>query len=358
MEGGKEEKNSLLGEGQTSSEADLFNANPFAAQGSGDVGEISLQGGDATSQLIEDPFVSTEDFYKDDTFQLQQTQPQSQAGDINPAPENPQPAWSVGESEVNKKMEEIKRKETELAEREAALKLQEEEQNRLRKNAGMSDEEMKKKNFPPCYPLVRNDIKSDIPAPQQALVKYGFICWVITEIGYILNFSAGFLLMITGNMKFSDFLMNFFATASGVPLSWIFWYQALYHAAQTEAAVFAHMKFFFHFSFHIFFCALAFLSPPVIGGFNAGLFTMIYEFENKDGGVHKFFGVLCLINTLVWLACGLLSLWIIQWTFRIFRRGGGVEATQQAGAAALIAANASINTFGSTATTQKPASIP
>jgi len=74
---------------------------------------------------------------------------------------------------------------------------------------------------------------------------------------------------------------------------------------------------------------------------------MIYELE-KDGGIHTFFAILCLINTVLWLGIGLLSLWILQWAFRTFRSGGGVEATQQASAAALVAAKASIKTFGST----------
>ena len=114
---------------------------------------------------------------------------------------------------------------------------------------------------------------------------------------------------------------------------------------------------------HLFFVSLTnllssfLLAAPIIGDFNAGLFQMIYEFE-KEGGIHKFFGFLCLMNTLIWLACGLLSLWVLQWTFRNFRSGGGIEATQQAGASALIAAKASMNTFGSMATSQKPSGLP
>lgn len=355
MEGGKDEQDSLL---RLEEKEEVFRfqledddknnkneqapptpveENPFAVAG---------RQADAVQQgVMDDPFYSPEE---------QQSNPNT-----NPAPtQSGAPPWSQGQVEADKRLEDIARREKELQEREAALKLQEEEQERQRNNAGRTEDDRTRKNFPPCYPLVRNDIKSDIPAHKQSLVKHGFVCWILAEIGYVFNFTTVFMLTLTGNMAVSSFLMNCLATAGGIPLSWIMWYQALYHAAQTDAAVFAHLKFFFHFGFHVLFCALAFLSPPIVGSFNAGLFTMIYEFENKDGGIHKFFGFLCLINTVVWLGCGLLSLWILQWTFRMFRSGGGVEATQQAGAAALIAASASVNTFGATATTQKPASLP
>ena len=66
-----------------------------------------------------------------------------------------------------------------------------------------------------------------------------------------------------------------------------------------------------------------------------------------------------------WLARSMISLFfVLQWTFRNFRSGGGVEATQQAAASGLIAAKASMNTFGSMASTAaagasaKPAAVP
>ncbi|QDZ21866.1 secretory carrier-associated membrane protein [Chloropicon primus] len=251
------------------------------------------------------------------------------------------PVWSQGKVAEDERAKELARREKELQEREAALKAREQEQNR---REGIAD---KAPNWPKFHPLIRHDIQNDIPADRQSFVRYGFICWLCTEAGYVLNFSIVFLMLITGGgTSLSTFLMNCLATVGGIPLAYFMWYQALYNVAQTDG-VFAHIKFFFHYGFHILFCGLAFLSPPVIGYYNAGLFTMIYELE-KDGGIHTFFAILCLINTVLWLGIGLLSLWILQWAFRTFRSGGGVEATQQASAAALVAAKASIKTFGST----------
>ena len=175
------------------------------------------------------------------------------------------------------------------------------------------------------------------------------------------------------------FLLNCLATGGGVPLAWFCWYQALYNLAQNDAAIFPNLKFFFHFCFHVLFCGLAFLSPPIIGDFNSGLFTMIFQFS-AGGGIHVFFGIMCLVsplsppplpllslltlfhgrlhaqvNSMLWLGIALLSLWILQRAFRSFRSGGGLEATQQAGASAIIAAKASMSSYG---TAQQPSAIP
>jgi len=203
---------------------------------------------------------------------------------------------------------------------------------------------------PWCFPIVHNDIAADIPEAERPLVRFGFICWMMAESGYLLNFVTMFLMLITGSgIGFSTFLITCMATGAGVPLAWICWYKSLYHAAQSKGGVFAYLKFFFHFSAHVGYCALAFLAPPIIGEFSAGLFTMVSQFE-KGGGKHGFFGFMCLMNTLLWLGCGLLSLYVLQWAFKIFRSGGGVEATQQAGSAALVAAKASMGTFGTSNT--------
>lgn len=331
-------------------------------------GELLLGGQDVSS---ENPFlldeteqqqqqVNLDNFYLNEEEKKEAVSivPESSTPSKAAASSDSAPAWSRGEVKSDTRIQEIERKERELAEREAAIQRREAEQRQQGSGGAQASYDKSKKNWPWCMPLVHYDLRNDIPEQQQGLVKTGFYCWLIAEAGYALNLLVMFLMLVTGSgVKFSTFLITCMATGAGIPLSWICWFQALYNLAQTDSGIFANLKFFFHFSFHLLFCALAFLSPPIIGDFNAGLFQMIYEFE-KEGGIHKFFGFLCLMNTLIWLACGLLSLWVLQWTFRNFRSGGGIEATQQAGASALIAAKASMNTFGSMATSQKPSGLP
>ena len=110
--------------------------------------------------------------------------------------ESGEPQWAKGKVEADEALERLALKEKEIAEREAKLKQREEEQDRL---AGIAE---KRPNWPPCYPVVRNDIENDIPANQKSFVKYGFLCWILTECGYGLNFFIAFLMLVTGNFGF------------------------------------------------------------------------------------------------------------------------------------------------------------
>uniref|UniRef100_A0A7S2Z1H0 Secretory carrier-associated membrane protein n=1 Tax=Chloropicon laureae TaxID=464258 RepID=A0A7S2Z1H0_9CHLO len=362
----EENQESLLGgqEGGSSSAADVA-SNPFVLDDGGAEAfaspvPVPTQPPPPDPFELPKPNLRLDDFYESAPQASKPPPSAAVQGGVAAAQAQAPPAWSKGQAavEAEKRLEEIAERERELAQREERLREKEREADRLAAAAGGAQSDDKtKKNWPWFFPLVHNDIPNDIPVEHQGLVRYGFICWILTECGYCLNFFIMFLLLLTGNSLFSTFLITCMATAGGISLSWICWYQALYKLAQTDSAIFANLKFFFHFCFHLLFCGLAFLSPPIIGTFNAGLFTMIYEFE-KGGGIHKFFGVLCLVNTLIWLATGLLSLWILQWTFRNFRSGGGVEATQQAAASGLIAAKASMNTFGSMATSAAAAAKP
>ena len=222
------------------------------------------------------------------------------------------------EAQLKEKERALEERERELKEREAM----EEKERRMLLPGG------KRKNFPPCYPLVYHDLKEDIPEANQGMMRAAFGAWLMTEAGYVLNFSVMFLLLVTGNSAFTRFLICCMATGAGVPLSWSMWYQQIYAASQTNAATIPYMKFFLNFAFHILFCGLAFLAPPVIGSFNAGLFTAIGQFASGSG-LNIFFGVLCLVNTALWGANTALSLYVMRWAYYTFRVTGGVQAAQQ-----------------------------
>jgi len=327
------EKEGFGESGESSSKA----GNPFASAENGST-PVQRIGQNADAFAAFQPYEGkqlSEDFYA--------TQHANETGQSTTKKAMDEPAWASGKfKEDNKKVEseiiDITQREKLLAEREAALDRREKQ---MQQESRYLIPDKNRKNYPSCYPILHIDIRNDIPDDMKAQVRLSFICWHMTEAAYALNFFCMFLILVTGSgVNFSTFLINCMATGAGMPLAWICWFKSHYAAAQTNAAIFAYLKFFFHFGFHIGFCALAFLSPPLIGTFNAGMFTMVEQFE-KGGSKHGFFGFLCLVNTLLWLAVGLLSLYIMHQAFKTFRAGGGIEATQQAGNAALVAARTS-----------------
>ena len=64
---------------------------------------------------------------------------------------------------------------------------------------------------------------------------------------------------------------------------------------------------------------------PNLGGYSAGLFTMIDQFSN-GGGEGVAFGVLCVINMAVFASCGVLSMGVLAKSWATFRRGSLLPA--------------------------------
>lgn len=236
---------------------------PFGRGGEGE----SLLGreGNKSSAEEENPFIENPTSEDLDGFYLadppEQSVPEVVLVDPPSASKGEkEPSWSKGKVAADERLGEIERREKELAEREAALESREAEHNRAQ---GIV---LKVPNWPPCYPLVRNDIKNDIPAEQQQLVRYGFVVWCATECGYVVNFLISFLMLVTGaGSSLTSFLWCALATGGGIPLSWFMWYQGLYALGKDSSGIFVNLRFFFHFSFHVGFCGVVALSPPMIG---------------------------------------------------------------------------------------------
>ena len=117
---------------------------------------------------------------------------------------------------------------------------------------------------PRFFPLYYHSIEDEIPAPNQRMVRLGYVAWILAATGYLLNFLVLSVAFFGkgGKTNASTWFFALLTGAVGLPASWQFWYQALYRAAQTPAGLIAYGRFFVHMSFHLLFCIWMVLALP------------------------------------------------------------------------------------------------
>ncbi|CAI7826842.1 unnamed protein product [Closterium sp. NIES-54] len=154
----------------------------------------------------------------------------------------------------------LKKKQKELQNREAMLRKKEEELSKREASLGIMT-----KNFPPFFPLIRNNIKEDVPDYLQGLMYLGFWVWMGAMGSLFYNLIPITAAWIGGAYESSSGFGNFFMALLyfilGVPGSYFFWYSRLYYAMRKDSGV--GMAFFFcGFMTHIIFFIFAAVSPP------------------------------------------------------------------------------------------------
>ena len=239
------------------------------------------------------------------------------------------PSWSKAtgtsssESAFKMREEQLAEREKRLAERERVLSDREWQ-------VAQGVDGGRPPNWPRCRPTYYHDIDEEVLPEKRDLVRAGYNAWCLSVAGYFMNWIA-ILALVAGNTGygFSNFLWATMNLIGGVYLSWTCWYQSLYKAGQTEAAVLPHVAFFLHFSVHTFWCYFTVLAVPYLGNFMAGIFTMLFAFPQ---GV--FYGILCVLNIAIWSLDALVSTYVLGSMFRRFRGAGGIEATRQQGSLA------------------------
>jgi hypothetical protein len=181
---------------------------------------------------------------------------------------------STGQAEIDRRTEELRRWETDLVRREALL----------RQQAGPS------KNWPRFLPILHHDIAADIPFERKGLVRSGYIAWCIVAAGYLWNFVSLTAFFIAGQKKVSLWVMAGLVAVAGLPLSFLCWYRGLYFAASRDSAG-RWLFYMLNMLVHIVWCSWMFVGiNPDIGGYSAGLFTMISQFNDGGGNVSNFCG--------------------------------------------------------------------
>lgn len=177
----------------------------------------------------------------------------------------------VSREDIERRTEELRRWEADLAGREALLRRQ----------------AAPYKNWPRCFPIVHHDIAADIPFERKGLVRSGYVAWCVVAAGYLWNFISLTAFFIAGQKKVSLWVMAGLVAVAGLPLSFLCWYRGLYFAASRDSAG-RWLYYMLNMLVHIVWCWWMFVGiNPDIGGYSAGLFTMISQF-NDGGGKNGF----------------------------------------------------------------------
>ena len=123
------------------------------------------------------------------------------------------------------------RREAELNRREAELRKLELE---LRNNPGGRSV----KNWPKFCPILHHDIAGEIPAANQAMVRWCYWAWMGLIWCMFFNFCSvtGALIGIGGD-KMGSWLWSIIWALGGIPGAYILWYSRIYNAAIKDSAI-------------------------------------------------------------------------------------------------------------------------
>ena len=125
---------------------------------------------------------------------------------------------------------------------------------------------------------------------------------------------------IGGQKKVSLWVMAGLVAISGLPLSFLCWYRPLYAVARADGAG-KWLWYFFNMAAHIVWAWWMFVGiNPNLGGYSAGLFTMIDQFSD-GGGRGITFGILAVINMVLFASTAVLAMGVFQRSWALFRRG-------------------------------------
>ncbi|KAL2483257.1 Secretory carrier-associated membrane protein 1 [Forsythia ovata] len=248
----------------------------------------------------------------------------------------------------------LKKKEKELQAKEAELKKMEQELKRREDAIARSGVVIEEKNWPPFFPIIHHDIGNEIPIHLQKLQYVAFTSFLGLIVCLLWNFVAVTLAWIKGEgwclitfysiPKLSTIIkphLYFFSVVgpiiwflaiiyfvSGVPGAYVLWYRPLYRAMRTDSAL-KFTWFFLSYVFHIGFCIIAAVAPPII--FKGKSLTGILPAIDVLSG-NALVGIFYLVGFGFFSLESLISIWVIQQVYMYFR-GSGKAAEMKRGAA-------------------------
>ncbi|GAA6051827.1 hypothetical protein JCM3770_005485, partial [Rhodotorula araucariae] len=209
-------------------------------------------------------------------------------------PADPAPQTAPANADVQARLDELQRRERELAARESALTAK---QEHIRKHG--------RNNWPPGpWPLLFHSIQDEIPEAHQATVLTLYRIWMFFVVVLAVNLVGGVLLTISGSSN-GDLGAGIMYLPVLSVLSFLLWYRPVYNAFAKEYSFFYYIFFLFG-GFHIAFCIYMFIGIPSSG--SAGLINLISRFA----GGHIAAGVLCVIATVGWAVETLAFVWMYK----------------------------------------------
>lgn len=228
---------------------------------------------------------------------------------------------TVTDKDVKKREKELTKREKELAKREEELRKR--EQALAAQGAAVAGVI---KNWPKCYPIVRQDIATDIPADFKRTVTVGWMTLWGFAVASIVNFIGALLALIIIGSKDGRLPGMFLALiylVAGVPLAFAMWYRALYKSAMNDRA-FGFAWFFLTFLAHMVFCIWSAVGPDILVSqwSHTGVLSTISAFDKKTS-----VGIVYIVGTTVWCLETLLSLVLLKMVYSRFRGRGADSGT-------------------------------
>ncbi|CAH1414502.1 unnamed protein product [Lactuca virosa] len=211
----------------------------------------------------------------------------------------------------------LKAIEKELQDKEAELKRREEELKKREEAIAKSGVVIEENNWPPFYPIIHHNIKSEIPIHLQKVQYVAFGSWLGIIVCLVWNLIAVSVAWYEGE-GVTIWLCAVIYIILGIPGSYFLWYRPLYRATRSDSAV-KFSFFLITYSFHVFFCAFASLAPPIFiqGKSIAGILPAFNLLVGNAmlGGIYLIGFGLFFIETAI-------SIWVIQQVYSYFRGSG------------------------------------
>ncbi|KAL1812836.1 hypothetical protein DCAR_0625089 [Daucus carota subsp. sativus] len=228
--------------------------------------------------------------------------------------------------DLRKKEMELQAKENELKRREEDLKRREDALAR----AGIVIEE---KNWPPIYPIIHHDIENEIPVHLQKLQYVAFTTYLGLVLCLVWNLFSVTAAWIKGE-GVMIWLLAIIYIISGVPGAYVCWYRPLYRAMRTDSAL-KFGWFFLTYVFHISFCCLATIAPPMFfkGNSLTGILPAVDLFRSST-----LVGALYFVGCVFFAIESMLSIWVIQQVYMYFRGTGKAAEMKREAARSMAAA--------------------
>lgn len=236
----------------------------------------------------------------------------------------------------------LRKKQKELQSREAALQRKEQEISKREASLGIVS-----KNWPPCFPLIRHNIREDIPEHLQGIMFLGYYIWLGTMLSLLYNVVPITAAWIGGAYKSSPGFGNFFMAVIYlivcVPGSYFFWYSRLYYAMRKDSGL--GMAFFFcGFMTHLVFFTFAAVSPPFsfTNAFQGSSFSGVISTIEIFTHGHMVVGIFYAIGSALLCAEAFFSYILLFRAYAYFRGHGKSNQMRQEAAMAAASHSAAV----------------
>ncbi|GBF90710.1 hypothetical protein Rsub_03011 [Raphidocelis subcapitata] len=208
-----------------------------------------------------------------------------------------------------------------LEQRAAALARREAELAKRESDLAHLNATARPNNFPPLWPVTYHNISEQIPPYNRSMIRFHFMTELLVVAGLIWNAAIMLAAMFCGKLSLTWWLVSFIALILGVPLSWGMYYKSLCRAANTDGALYPYLRSALTILINVAWCVWMVLGLNKLGEFSGGIFPLLRFFQAKGDAQSLAFGILCIINVVIWGLAGVGSWLSLGLAVAAMRRG-------------------------------------